>query len=175
MFCPYCGRGEFEKQDKCPFCGKELQNIGEESGYECSRCKKDATEDADYCWFCGEILEAGDDVSEDINAGKRSLPETSFKVLQKYGRFLKGYGWFLIILGLIVILVFILQWLFSGLGEMYLSLLLYRCFIGFMLVIAGIPYIVLGEAVSCFVAMEHNTKQTTLLLGKILAKLNEKK
>jgi hypothetical protein len=90
---------------------------------------------------------------------RTSSPKIHFKTLSRYGKFISGIGWVLVAIGIIGILLSIAL---MGENNFYLAPQ-----IGFgiivcslLLGISGISLVVFGQTVSCFVAIENNTRAT---------------
>ena len=78
-----------------------------------------------------------------------------YRTLLAYGKFISGFGWLVVLLGVIGLIVGIA----SGRNE---GLILSGG--GFIAMLMGIGLIISGQLTSCFVSIERNTRQTYELL-----------
>jgi len=149
--------------EKCSVCGQEKKypNIVEFRGKAvCKDCVKEIKEKE----------AAGKGVNENAVTQQQSTgPEqstfpttidTRFKTLLGYGKFLSSVGWFIIIIGIIAIFGGIVS---GAEGDE----------IGFgiamgavVVIILGIGMVASGQLISCFVAIEKNTRSTYELIQK---------
>lgn len=96
-----------------------------------------------------------------------AITRTNFGVLLGYGSLQRGLGWFLVVLAFIV-------------GVIGLAVHEVGAIVGIagaiILGIAGIGFVVSGEAISCFVSIDRNTKVSAELLERLLneSRLREK-
>jgi len=77
-----------------------------------------------------------------------------FMTLASYGRFMAGFGWFIVMLGGFAALI--------GLGVRGIGII--GLFGGVFVAIMGVGFVVNGQLVSCFVSIEKNTRKTTIAL-----------
>ena len=141
--CPFCGSTVEKTNSHCAKCGAELDWTGLEA----------MPEEGEEMQHAGtrEVIE-----EEIVQAEKEGLKEQyDFKTLLGFGKFISGLGWVLVVLGLFGIL--------SGLVTSGPARIL--AVIGGIYVITyGILIVASGQAISCFVAIERNTRLTYKLL-----------
>lgn len=82
-------------------------------------------------------------------------PDFQFKTLLGYGKFISGFGWFLEITSIFLILLSVIIR-----GNTMLPLLSS----GIIAIITGISFIVSGQLISCFISIEKNTRAIYELL-----------
>lgn len=96
------------------------------------------------------------ELSVPSSKGSPAEADNHFKTLSGYGMFLSGFGWFVIVLGIVMVIALSNK---LGLGG---SIIL--CAVS---VLSGIGFVVSGQVVSCFVAIEKNTRTTNELLKNL--------
>jgi hypothetical protein len=92
--------------------------------------------------------------------GRKGIEEEGagdFMTLSAYGKFLSGFGWFTAILGIFAVLIGLFT---RGLG-------IVGVMGGGFAIILGLGLVLNGQVVSCFVAIERNTKASAALLESI--------
>ena len=99
-----------------------------------------------------EIVQAEEEASEELY---------HFKTLLGFGKFISGLGWAAVILGLFGVLIVLATLRQTG---------IIAVIGGIYVILSGILIVTLGQVISCFVAIERNTRLTYKSL-----KLKEKK
>lgn len=85
--------------------------------------------------------------------------ENRFKSLLGYGKFLSGLGWVILIIG-ILLLVFSILLLSDSSGRSEALINMGGLLLSLVLSLSGISMVIFGQTVSCFVAIEKNTRAT---------------
>lgn len=135
----------------CEICGsKTLVNYGDAYTTLCSKCAESEE---------GKSLARGKIAVEISKTQSQTTVENDvdsyhFKALLGYGKFISGLGWVTVILGVIGI--------FAGLGSGKAGIVVASA--AFFGVLAGIGLVASGQLISCFVAIEKNTRTTYELL-----------
>lgn len=83
--------------------------------------------------------------------------DNKFNTLLGIGKFIAGYGWLIVILGIIA-LVFGISKIDEPIGVMTIIG-------GFNSTVIGIFLVAFGQIIECFVAIENNTRETNNLMG----------
>jgi len=103
-------------------------------------------------------------------AGKE--PDIKFKTLLAYGRSISGLGWVVFAIGVIIVIAGLValsqQNRYGGLMSAGGLGLIGT---GISVMIGGILLVVLGQTISCFVAIETNTRATYEIMDKRLNKI----
>ncbi len=128
---------------------EQKTNSDESESYVCLECGADVTIDDKVCPKCGA------DVSEIEEEQEEFKEEYHFKTLLGLGKFISGLGWIVAAVAIIAIIA----GLASGEEEGYV--IAGGSVLG---IISGIIMVVLGQLVSCFVAIEKNTRTTCELI-----------
>lgn len=140
--------------NNCEACGKELsfRNSFVFSG-------------SSVCKDCLTKLESGEEINgfiakkqpKEQAASSTSTISSSyqFKTLLGYGKFISGFGWFVVLIGIISIIGGLASGNEAGFGIAGGAL---------VLIILGISMVISGQVISCFVSIEKNTRATYELL-----------
>ena len=129
---------------------EEKTNSDESESYECLECGADVKIDDRICPKCGaDISEIEEEEQEEFKE------EYQFKTLLGYGKFISGFGWLVVILSVLAIII----GLASG-GEEAFTVAGGAIFV----IILGIGMVISGQVISCFVSIEKNTRATYELL-----------
>lgn len=149
----------FPKEFKCPFCGVVLELEEDEMRSPqifCASCQKEIylSDLDDDAVLASEVESVSQPVKTPPKADHR------FETLLFTGKVTSGIGWVITGIGLIAIILG-----FSGMlaGESFSSITLIP---GIGCIISGIMMIAAGQLISCFVAIEENTRKTVNLLKK---------
>jgi len=89
------------------------------------------------------------------NKKNSNVEAYQFKTLLGYGKFISGFGWFVVIIGIITIIGGLVSGNEAGFGIAGGAL---------VLIILGISMVISGQVISCFVSIEKNTRATYELL-----------
>lgn len=141
--CPFCGTTVDKTHSHCVKCGAELDWTGlegmpEERGEMRPKGPRQVIED--------EIVQAEEG---------RLKEQYDFKTLLAFGKFISGLGWVIVLLGL-----------FGTLSGLVISgpARIIALIGGIYVITSGILIVAFGQAISCFVAIERNTRLTYKLL-----------
>jgi len=120
----------------------------------CTTCGAELKQDEKFCTNCG-VSATGESLTKHTPNYPTSTIEGTykFKTLLGYGKFISGFGWLMILLGIGGVLMPLLGLVFTG-GT---TILLLGCF---ALIAFGLPFIISGQLISCFVEIEKNTRLT---------------
>ena len=124
----------------CEVCGRNLES---ERAHIYQR--------KEVCFDCLQKLDESNSASNETAKASK----TKFKTLLGYGKFLSGFGWIISIFSLIMIIVGFTSGEAIGIPIALMSILL---------LISSILIVVIGQLISCFVAIEKNTRNTYELL-----------
>jgi len=153
MECDICGKSvSFFSQDK--------YKVGEFS--VCGDCVDEAQrivkgEDADSI---GEkSTQEGQPIQYSRDRKNTKVNATKFRTLNSFGNLYAGIGWFVVIIGSIGVLVGLLSDLRNDLVVLIGSV---------FLIMSGLGFVITGQVVKCFVAIENNTREIYQLLTSTL-------
>ncbi|PIS27843.1 MAG: hypothetical protein COT43_08455 [Candidatus Marinimicrobia bacterium CG08_land_8_20_14_0_20_45_22] len=135
----------FPKEFKCPFCGVVLELEDDETHAPqiyCASCQKEIN-----------VVDLEELVESNVNIEHR------FETLVTTGKITSFIGWIITGIGLLALLVGLL---YLAQGDSATVTLIS----GVIGVITGIMWIAIGQSISCFVAIEENTRKTAVLLAR---------
>jgi|GEM_PF-2975731 len=101
----------------------------------------------------------------------KSQSKSRFETLLGLGRFISAFGWIIFIIGIVGVLIGIF-----GLASndfTFKSIVPFIIMSGMLCLINGILVVAVGELLSCFVSLEHNTYETNNLLKSLLLFYNK--
>jgi len=120
--------------------------------YVCTECGADVSLDDKVCPKCGaDITELEEEKQELI-----SQVPTRFKTLLGIGKFIAGYGWLIVIGGIVALIL--------GVSKLDEPIGIPSLIWGFSAIGLGIFSVAFGQSIECFVSIEKNTRETTELL-----------
>ncbi|MEO0083851.1 MAG: hypothetical protein ABIK33_05680 [candidate division WOR-3 bacterium] len=100
---------------------------------------------------------------ESLASDQISTWDTPFGTLLGYGKFISFIGWVFVFIGVIVIIVALV----GALGRKNFSIM--GILPGVIIAISGIMTVASGQVISCFVAIEKNTRKSKELIEKFLS------
>jgi cytochrome c biogenesis protein CcdA len=131
---------------------EQKSNQANAEEYVCTECGADVSINDKVCPKCGaDISELEEEKQESI-----SQAPTRFNTLLGIGKFIAGFGWLVVIVG-IVALIF-------GISKLDESMGITSLIGGFSFIVLGIVSVAYGQLIECFVSIEKNTKETNELL-----------
>lgn len=150
---------------ECDICGKTVSFFSPEKYKvgEFSVCKN-CVDEAQRIVNGKEASESAGEktVQQSTHAGStkeknfKNLNVSKFRTLQSFGSVYSGIGWFVVIIGIVGVIVGLLQ-------EQRLEIVI---FVGsLLLILSGLGFIITGQIVKCFVAIENNTRGVYNLLA----------
>lgn len=128
-------------------------NPDESESYVCLECGADVSIDDKVCPKCGA------DVSKIEEKQEEFKEEHQFKTLLRLGEFISALGLILVVAAIIAIIAGLIAGLAGGEEGGYA--IAGSSVLG---IVSGIIMVVLGQLVSCFVAIEKNTRTTYELI-----------
>lgn len=139
---------------------EQNNNQANEEEYICSECGAEISIDDKICPKCGadvsDIVEDEPGPNEDEKSESILLTTTRFKTLLGIGKFIAGYGWLIVIGGIVALIL--------GVAKLDEPIGIPSLIWGFSAIGLGIFSVAFGQSIECFVSIEKNTRETTELL-----------